>query len=123
MRQTGSSACDLPDMWLLTTRGFYSVVEHGDDPSLLLVCARLEEDLLALRDLAPGIDPWYDPDADYPWRAELPRDEWAIVAATLAREIDYGNFKHEIAELQGRQRAYVYAGVWETLRELESGPR
>jgi hypothetical protein len=110
-------------MWLLTTRGFYSVVLHREDSALVLVRARLEDDLLALRDLAPGIAPWYDPDADYPWRAELPHDEWAIVVAGLAREIDYDNFKNEIAEQQGRRRAYVYAGVWETLRELETGPR
>ena len=110
-------------MWLLTTRGFYSVVLNREDPDLVLVRARLEDDLLALRDLAPGIEPWYDPDADYPWRAELPHDEWTSVAAALADEIDYGNFKDEITELQGRRRAYVYAGVWETLRELEPGPR
>ena len=99
------------------------MVEHRDDPSLFLVRARVEDDLLALRDLAPGIDPWYDRDADYPWRAELPRDEWCTVAAALSSEIDYGNFKDEIAELQGRRRAYVYSGVWETLRELETDPR
>jgi hypothetical protein len=107
-------------MWLLTTRGFYSVVLHREDPSLLLVRSRVEGDLLALRDLAPGIEPWYDPEADYPWRAEVPRDEWSHVAARLAAEIDYPNFKHAVASWQGHDRASVYAGVWDALRGLET---
>src|SRR3954471_19209671 len=114
---------DLDDMWLLTTRGFYSVVARRDDPSLVLVRARVQDDLEALRDLAPSLDPWYDPTRDYPWRAELPRDEWAGVAAALAREIDYGNFKNAVAAFQGHDRADLYALVWDDLRRLETGPR
>src|SRR3954465_268323 len=110
-------------MWLLTTPGFYSVVAHRDDPALGLVRARVEDALLALRELAPGIDPWFDPLADYPWRAELPRDEWARVAAALACEIDYGNFKTAVAAVQGHERAGLYALVWDDLRQLETGPR
>ena len=110
-------------MWLLTTRGFYSVVADRDDASLVLVRSRVEDDLLALRDLAPGIDPWHDPDADYPWRAVVPRDEWAAVVAALAAEIDYDNFKGAVAARQGHERAWVYAGVWSELRALETGPR
>jgi hypothetical protein len=74
-------------VWLLTTRGLYSVVAHRDDPALVLVRARVEADLLALRDLTPGIEPWHDPRSEYPWRAELPRDEWVRVAAALAEEV------------------------------------
>ena len=86
-------------MWLLTTRGFYSVVLHREDPLLLLVRSREESDLLALRDLAPGIEPCYDPDADYPWGAEVPREEWSFVMSSLAREIDYPSFKDPLREL------------------------
>ena len=32
-------------MWLVTTRGFYSVVENHHDPDELLVRARVREDL------------------------------------------------------------------------------
>ena len=35
-------------MWLMTTRGFYSVVEHRDDADRLLVRARTREDIEAL---------------------------------------------------------------------------
>jgi hypothetical protein len=106
-------------MWVLTTRGFFSVVAHRDDPSLVLVRARVEDDLLSLRDHAPGIEPWSEGGSDYPWRAELPRDEWARVAATLAGEIDYDNFKNAIADRQGYARAGVYGEVWAVLRQLE----
>jgi hypothetical protein len=106
-------------MWVLTTRGFFSVVAHRDDASLVLVRARVEDDLLALRDLAPGLEPWRDGGTDYPWRAELPRDEWSRVAAALAAEIDYDNFKNAIADRQGYDRAHVYSDVWAVLRRLE----
>ena len=38
-------------MWLMTTRGFYSVVEHRDDADRLLVRARTREDIEALAGL------------------------------------------------------------------------
>ena len=110
-------------MWLLTTRGFYSVVADLDDPGGLLVRARVEDDLLALRDLLPAIDPWLDRAADYPWRAKVSREDWAPVVAALAAEIDYRNFKNAVADRQGRERAWIYSHVWEALRELETGPR
>jgi hypothetical protein len=110
-------------MWVFTTRGFFSVVAHRDDPDLVLVRARVQDDLLALRDLAPGIAPWLDPSADYAWRAEMPRDEWSRVIAALANEIDYGNFKDAVAAWQGYERARLYTEVWFVMRGLETGPR
>jgi hypothetical protein len=110
-------------MWLLTTRGFYSVVTHPEDPELVLVRARVEDDLRALRDIAPGLEPWHDPQADYAWRAEMPRDEWAATAAALAEEIDYRNFKAAVAVRQGAGRARLYSRVWEELRRLQRGDR
>jgi hypothetical protein len=106
-------------MWMLTTRGFFSVVAHRHDDALVLIRARVRDDLLALRPLAPGLEPYSEGGSDYPWRAEMPRDEWARVAALLAAEIDYENFKSAIADRQGDDRAIVYSQVWSVLRELE----
>ena len=110
-------------MWLVTTRGFYSVVENHDDPEGLLVRARVREDLESLADLIPGLGVEETPERDYRFRAAVTRDAWATAAAELAREIDYPNFKNAVAERQGSSRAHVYSGVWGILLGLQEGGR
>ena len=119
-------------MWLITSQGFYSVVAHGEDASLVLVRARTQGDLLALRKQIPALDLWEDPTADYRWRAEVRREDWHAAVAELAAATDYGNFKSEVARCQGSRRAALYERVWSTLRALQdeadlcptaSGPR
>ena len=110
-------------MWLVTTRGFYSVVENHDDPEGLLVRARVREDLESLADLIPGLGVEETPERDYRFRAAVTRDAWATAAAELAREIDYPNFKNAVAERQGSSRAHVYSGVWGILLRLQEGGR
>ena len=41
-------------MWIFTTQGFYSAVEHREDPDRLIVRARTREDIEALRGADPG---------------------------------------------------------------------
>lgn len=106
-------------MWLVTTRGFYSIVEDFHDRDRLLVRARVREDLEALADLVPGLEVEETPDRDYRFRASVTREVWASAAAQLAREIDYPNFKNAVAERQGVDRAHVYGDVWATLLELQ----
>lgn len=108
-------------MWLITTRGFFSVVAHRDDADSVLVRARVRSDLESLAELVPGIEIEHTPRADYEWRASMPRSEWERVAAALAAEVDYPNFKNAVAELQGKTRASLYAEVWLTLRRLQGG--
>ncbi len=45
------------------------------------------------------------------------------MAAALAKEIDYPNFKNAVAERQGTGRAHVYSDVWVTLLGLQEGGR
>lgn len=106
-------------MWLMTSQGFYSVVAHAEDASRVLVRARTQGDLLALRNQIPALDPWEDPSADYRWRAEVRREDWHAAASELAATIDYGNFKSEVARRQGSRRAALYERVWSTLRALQ----
>ena len=110
-------------MWLVTTRGFYSVVENHDDPDGLLVRARVRGDLESLADLIRGLEVEETPDRDYRFRASVARDAWGIAAGELGREIDYPNFKDAVAERQGSSRAHVYSGVWGILLELQEGGR
>ena len=108
-------------MWVLTPRGFYSVVADRDDDAFLLVRARVRADLDHLRDLLPDLRPWHDPDADYAWRARVERREWAFALGMMAGEIDYPNFKNAVAERQGSARARLYGRVWGVLLELQRG--
>lgn len=106
-------------MWLVTTRGFYSVVEDFHDRDQLLVRARVREDLEALADLVPELEVDETPERDYRFRASVPRDVWSEAAAHLVQEIDYPNFKNAVAERQGVDRAHIYGDVWATLLELQ----
>lgn len=108
-------------MWLLTTRGFYSVVEDFHDHDRLLARARVREDLEALAGLVPGLVVEETPERDYRFRASVTRAVWAAAATELAHEIDYPNFKNAVAERQGPDRAHVYGHVWATLFELQRG--
>lgn len=107
-------------MWLVTTRGFYSVVEHRDDEDKLLVRGRVKADLERLEDLLPGIRRRIikDVQADYAWRAVVDRTEWQEVVYRLTLELDYPNFKDAVAARQGYRRASIYMRVWSALWDL-----
>ncbi len=106
-------------MWLLTPRGFYSVVANRDDPETVLVRARAREDLEALQDVVEGISVTETLHRDYRWRSVVTRTACSVGLVLMAAEIDYGNFKAEVERRQGRERADLYHDVWETLLALQ----
>lgn len=106
-------------MWLFTTQGFYSVVAHRDDPGTLIVRARTAGDIVSLREQIPEIEPFEDASADYRHRALVSRAEWLAAVAQLTAEIDYDNFKSEVARQQGRDRARAYGRVWGEMLGLQ----
>ena len=106
-------------MWLVTTQGFYSVVAHREDPGTLIVRGRTRDDLEALREQVPGLEPFEDPAADYRYRAYVSRSEWLAAVAQLISDVDYDNFKSAVAARQGAARAQVYGSVWADLLALQ----
>jgi hypothetical protein len=102
-------------MWLMMTRGFYSVVEHRDDAERLLVWARCQVDIAALADLVAGSPVRLD-DADYAWRVETTRDEWQAAMQVLVREIAYPNFKSAVHD-PAHHDAYIL--VWSAMLALD----
>src|SRR4051812_21866944 len=108
-------------MWLIRTRGFFSVVAHRDDAGSVLVRARARADLETLADLGPTLEIEHTPRADYGWRAPIARPDWEKAAAALAAEIDYATFKNAVVERQRKTRASLYAEIWLTLRDLQRG--
>lgn len=103
-------------MWLMTTRGFYSAVQHRDDPDRLLVRARCRADLDALADLVPG-EPQRIETADYPWRIEVTRAAWQAAVQVLVAEVTYDNFKSAVHD-EAHHAAYLR--VWGVMQDLES---
>lgn len=114
-------------MWVASPHGgFYSAVAHRRDPETLIVRARVRADLVALAPLIDGtpknevLDGIYeDLTADYPYRLNLTRAQWAKAIVALADRIDYDNFKNAVKDNQGKERASVYMGVWTALLGLE----
>lgn len=112
-------------MWMVTNRGFFSIVDKGDREDFLCVRARVREDLgnlVKLEPLKAYAGEIQESDlGDYRYRVYVSRDDWIMAAALLAEEIDYANFKDEVARKQGYDRARTYMRVWSALFDLQRG--
>lgn len=120
-------------MWIIHPHGgFLSAVQHNDDPSLLVVRARIAADLEALawtanadrEDGPPFTITGGDLTTDYPWRVIVPRKAFAAYVADLVANVDYGNVKakvyvNDLNGIPGWRRAEVYGRVWADLLDLE----
>jgi hypothetical protein len=107
-------------MWILTSFGFFSVVQkQGSD--VLTVRARVREDLERLREqYLPSLSPTTaGAGSDYRYRATVPHEHLALAMASIVRHIDYSNFKSEVVRVEGRSRAAIYHDVWDALWQLE----
>ena len=103
-------------MWLFTNHGFLSIVQHLGDPEKLLVRARVRKDLEQFIELLNEISEEEHPVAemelaDYRFRTFADRDAVAEVFASIARSIEYGNFKNAVHGDPKRDDAYFK--VWE----------
>ena len=108
-------------MWIMTTDGFFSAVQHRDEPNILLVRARSRRDLEALSEriaLHPSKILSTD-NADYPFRVLIPREKWAEYLMSASEDLTYPNFKSAVGKTNP-ERAYIYHDVWSALFEIES---
>lgn len=107
-------------MWVMTTRGFFSAVQHRDHPTRLLIRARSEGDIRNLKDLLPDSEPFALTHSDYEWRLDCTAAEWAAALAQMALEVDYPNFKNSIKD-QAHKSAYM--ACWSALLKIEDKGR
>jgi hypothetical protein len=107
-------------MWLITTTGFYSIVQKSGEKDLT-IRARVRKDLEALRDkYLPDLGEIARNDnTDYRYRAKVSPADLAKAAAQMVRNINYDNFKNTVVKVQGHRRSHVYSNVWEGLLVLE----
>lgn len=107
-------------MWIFTPFGYFSVVQKQGSSSLT-VRARVREDLDRLREqYLPSLSPTIaGAGTDYRYRATVPHENLALAMAAIVRDIDYSNFKSEVAQREGPTREAVYHKVWDALWQLE----
>ena len=103
-------------MWLLTTFGFFSVVQKAGTKTLT-VRARVRVDLDRLRDrYLPDLSPTkVTPGNDYRYRASVTHEALAAAMGKIVADITYDNFKSEVERKQGHARETIYAKVWSVL--------
>lgn len=117
-------------MWLFTKFGFFSVVCVRNLKGAVFVRARVREDLETFKKKYLSTEAHkkspsdrykilVDRKADYPYRLIVKQTVFSEVMFAIASEIDYSNFKDKVAETQGKERAWFYSKVWQTLANLE----
>lgn len=107
-------------MWIFTTIGFFSAVQKPGT-NFLTIRARVKADLDNLRDkylpeLSPSIG---HIGTDYPWRATVTHPQFAAALVKIACDVQYENFKDEVAQQQGKARAHRYHKVWAALYDMD----
>ena len=100
-------------MWIFAKDGFLSIVQHSQHKSLLLVRSRFRGDI---EELFQGAEVEETLDADYRYRAMLPKWSVAESIGRLVGSIDYPNFKGSLAD---QDRHDVYLRVWETMLDAQ----
>jgi hypothetical protein len=89
----------------------------------LTIRARVYDDLVRLKAYLPSMsDIISSEDSDYRYRSVADREAVMAAMSTLTAEIQYDNFKSEVArsEGQGYKRAALYGDVWSILYRLQT---
>jgi hypothetical protein len=111
-------------MWLFTPDGFYSAVQHKDDPDKIMVRARARLHAQKLVDACPDDDKpelvETPPPADYRYRVTVKRETWVYLVAKFAAEIAHTNFKNEAAKRK-HPPGYMSSlhGVWSEMLRFQ----
>lgn len=101
-------------MWLFGQRGMFSIVQHKDNPEILIVKARMKGDI---EQHWPNATIERNEHYDYLYRANLRRNEVAYTIQEMVKAIDYTSYK---GELHDRKRRYpYYLRIWEVLSDMQ----
>lgn len=104
-------------MWIFTETGFVSAVrKHGDAD--LSVRARDRDSLEPLQRQAGG-QIVHTPLADYPYRLMVNPSVFAAWLTDSVADLDYSNFKSQVAATRGYDYAHALSGVWSTMHDVE----
>lgn len=82
-------------MWIYLTEGAFSIVAHRDKPNHLLVRSRHPD---SIRRAFPHAKQYYIQDADYPYRADILRDDVISFLERRLSLLNYDNFKNTVGD-------------------------
>lgn len=100
-------------MWLFSQNGMFSIVADSHSDEHLIVRSRVKGDI---EKYWPYAVVERRDDADYLYRAPVPKAAVAEVVAAMVNDINYGNFKDSIRE---RRRVPFYLRVWEAMIDMQ----
>ena len=106
-------------MWVFTRDGFFSAVQHFEQPDTSLVRGRVQSDVKALCEIM-NTELVENVEADYRYRTIVSRQAWSDYLQQAVRELDYPNFKnamHGVFEDAGRDQALM--DVWSAMQRLQ----
>lgn len=105
-------------MWIFTETGFLSAVQKGPESSILTVRARDKE---SISDLASNynLKVVRTPMADYPYRVEIDKADFANWVSKEVQLIEYSNFKNQVAATRGHKFAKLLGSVWSVMLDAE----
>ncbi len=102
-------------MWIFTTKGFLSIVQHNSMPDHFQVRSRVINPLSALwPDHEVEVIDW----ADYRYRITIPKAGVVPVLAEQIAAVGYTNFKNECRRDEEYQEALGV--VWETMYHYQT---
>lgn len=102
-------------MWIMTNKGFISIVDKSTSQNCLLVRARRAEHITAL---FPRAKVRETTGTDYRYRADIVRAVVATVIANHVSGIFYDNFKDSVLEDDYHD---ALMGVWSCMGRLQPG--
>lgn len=111
-------------MWLFTPYGFYSAVQHNENPNKVMVRMRTKLHAERLVGFCPEEDKpeilETPPPRDYRFRVALDKKTWTYLVAKFASSIDYPNFKSRCA-LEKQPAGYMNSlhDVWDSLYRVQ----
>ncbi len=100
-------------MWVFLNDAFLSIVQHNGDSDMLLVRSRTAPDI---KRVFPDAAVIVTPEADYRFRATVPREDVAAALQAEVADIDYPNFKNSVLEAP---RNGAYGTVWINMLEYQ----
>jgi hypothetical protein len=100
-------------MWIVKNNSFLSIVADRNDKDRLLVRARIKGDIEAV---FPDAEVETTPEADYLYRAFLPRARVARTIADSIESIDYPNFKGSVID---KLRHDIYYDIWRVMHRAQ----